>query len=638
MRLPLLTSQFFLAVQEAIAGTTPGLGVAYTPSEWRWAMAIADRLAARNPNWAIYTPSHWSLAVAVADRVSGSNSSWVLYSPLEQVLAEAIAPYVGPPIPRGITPLLAATSSLASSLIGAIAVTATTALLAASAALGSVPVASSTPITVASASTVTSNASLQVQGSTAIASATASTGIGGQATQGSVVTSQIYGAASTGIGAASIAQPVGTAIANSTASTGVGVSGGAYTGATPQLSASASTGATTATQVSTGSTAIASGTASTGTGTATQVSTSGTASAIASASTAAGTAMQLSVSNTPTASGTASTGTGTATQLLAGSTPNAIASASTVTSTATQISASSTALASGTASTGTRVAAIAVSGTTLTAAATASTGTGTNQDAAVSIYQNNVAIAGGTVTAATLGYLDTFVKGCKTDGTWTALVDVGVFCGSNLASALVKLKFPSGYPSSFINANFIETDYSQSTGLNPGGTNTKYLDTGVPPSATTGTQSFHLSFYSRTTSSGAMAELGTTNGTVFAGLYCAYSQTMVLHTYFDAFNQEPAGELDVLVSSSLGFFVGSRISATNFYAARNGSSLGSAATSAGSKPTTNMGIFTYLDGSGAGLTNRICAYYSMGTGLTTAQTTSYYNRVQALQTSLGRQV
>ena len=69
--------------------------------------------------------------------------------------------------------------------------------------------------------------------------------------------------------------------------------------------------------------------------------------------------------------------------------------------------------------------------------------------------------------------IDTFVKGCKTDGIWTAIKASCILAGARtLPGALVPLKGPA--PTNF---NFVAEDYDRITGLRGDGS-TKYLDTG----------------------------------------------------------------------------------------------------------------------------------------------------------------
>lgn len=83
----------------------------------------------------------------------------------------------------------------------------------------------------------------------------------------------------------------------------------------------------------------------------------------------------------------------------------------------------------------------------------------------------------GAIKSSSLTVIDDYILGCKNDGIWDLLLDVGVFAGNNLPSSLVKLKYPTSLQSTLTNFNFVEGDYSESKGLKGDGLS-KVLDTG----------------------------------------------------------------------------------------------------------------------------------------------------------------
>jgi hypothetical protein len=92
-------------------------------------------------------------------------------------------------------------------------------------------------------------------------------------------------------------------------------------------------------------------------------------------------------------------------------------------------------------------------------------------------YQAAIAAAGGTMNVAVLRHVDDFVVEAKARGFWSALIEVGPFCGDNLAAALVKLKHAGQV--TLTNTGFVGGDYVES-GVNGGlnGGNNKSLNTG----------------------------------------------------------------------------------------------------------------------------------------------------------------
>jgi lysophospholipase L1-like esterase len=104
-------------------------------------------------------------------------------------------------------------------------------------------------------------------------------------------------------------------------------------------------------------------------------------------------------------------------------------------------------------------------------------------NAETTTYAANILAAGGTIGPDVLAAVDDFVTQGKADGWWAQLIDCGLFLGSNLATALVKIVAAPGAGQSYTNNNFVSGDYSVTAGI----TNTygaaKWLQTGVIPSS-----------------------------------------------------------------------------------------------------------------------------------------------------------
>jgi hypothetical protein len=86
-------------------------------------------------------------------------------------------------------------------------------------------------------------------------------------------------------------------------------------------------------------------------------------------------------------------------------------------------------------------------------------------------YLNRVAAVEAPVEVGVAMAVDAFVRGCKADGTWSALQASCIMCGARtISGALVPLKGTAPTP-----YNFASGDYSRTTGLKGDGS-TKYLD------------------------------------------------------------------------------------------------------------------------------------------------------------------
>lgn len=251
------------------------------------------------------------------------------------------------------------------------------------------------------------------------------------------------------------------------------------------------------------------------------------------------------------------------------------------------------------------------------------------EDAFVTAWVNNVVVAGGTVAENVRTAMDVFVKGLKIDGLWT-IMSTGLiipFSSNTFAGALVPLVIPSGR--SLTNNNFISTDYSLTTGLDPGSVNsTKRITSNISLtdlglSAT----SVQISVYQNLVRSG--------QGNVLYSGTIGGQPRLMLHAGFnnvDTFDSYTFDNPRIAIAKPLtgGLTSGSRIpTITNLF--RNGVSVQSIVQATTAFNGTQ--VITMLEED----RSRTC-YISCHQGLTAAQETLHYNRVQALQTALGRQV
>lgn len=92
-----------------------------------------------------------------------------------------------------------------------------------------------------------------------------------------------------------------------------------------------------------------------------------------------------------------------------------------------------------------------------------------------------VMTAGGTVSTSTYALIGRLVEDLSLVGLREKILRLNLRCGSNLAACLVPLIADFG-DATDTNNNFVEADYAEIAGLDPGDTGTKYLDTGFNPS------------------------------------------------------------------------------------------------------------------------------------------------------------
>ncbi len=203
--------------------------------------------------------------------------------------------------------------------------------------------------------------------------------------------------------------------------------------------------------------------------------------------------------------------------------------------------------------------------------------------------------------------------------------------GGVAASHAVNLKTPGTY-----NLSFSSGWTHSSTGMTPnGGT---YADTSLIPSSDLSLNSSHLSFYSRTNSTGTFADIGAANNSTSIG----YIQILSKWTDNKFYSQINDNDFtDNVVADSLGLFIGSRTSSTNVKTFKNNLIITNKTTALstfrpsisitiGARNLQNGGVTTY--------SNRQCAFASIGDGLTDTDALNFYRIVQQYQTNLSRQV
>lgn len=260
---------------------------------------------------------------------------------------------------------------------------------------------------------------------------------------------------------------------------------------------------------------------------------------------------------------------------------------------------------------------------------------GASADADAVAWAGAVTANGGTYSAATLAAVSTFVKAAKTSGYWTKLNRINLFCGDQLAAALVPLKVGGG-GSTDTNVNFVSGDYSESTGLTGDGT-TKYLKTGLIPSTSLALNDTHMAVYNRS-STGSGTAVGCLNSTSQKmSLTAPFSDSKLYSEQYNATNA--AGQLSLAITTPYGFLAGSRTASNAHAIYRNGSSIAASTGSGGSLPTVEMYVFGRNDSGALAVgANMAFGAYSVGSGLTSSDITAYNTHMEAFQDALGRGV
>jgi hypothetical protein len=256
-------------------------------------------------------------------------------------------------------------------------------------------------------------------------------------------------------------------------------------------------------------------------------------------------------------------------------------------------------------------------------------------------YYNRVIAAGGSLTTTEQSATLQLVLDLKANSLWTPMKAIYPMVGASAAACAQNLK------SSSFTGTFSSGWTFSSTGVTPNGTSA-YMDTGFNASTQfSSLDSNHLSFYSRTNSTGGggfPSEMGSiaVSGTQDLELICGRlsplnTMTYVANNYTDNLLSASNG------GNTLGFFNGSRNSSTSLKIYKNGS-LGGTLTTSRSQGynNCNIGLSVLIQSNGnpntATYSNKQCAFSSIGDGLTDTQASNFYTAVQAFQVSLSRSV
>lgn len=232
------------------------------------------------------------------------------------------------------------------------------------------------------------------------------------------------------------------------------------------------------------------------------------------------------------------------------------------------------------------------------------------------------------------GALDVLVKGLKTDLLWTKMLAVYPFVGGTATSCKFNLKNPLNTNGAF-RLNFVGGWTFSSNGITPNGT-TAYADTFLIPLTHFTSGNSSLSAYSRINN----LEAGTLLGTRASAFNTNLDLSLRNSSNTNVYHNTNTGAITVSPNPTTSAinFISSRINSANNITAQN------AATNSqvGSEIAfSNFPIYISAKnniGVAATFSTRNLAFAHIGTGLTQAECTLFYNRIQTFQTTLGRQV
>lgn len=258
-------------------------------------------------------------------------------------------------------------------------------------------------------------------------------------------------------------------------------------------------------------------------------------------------------------------------------------------------------------------------------------------------WESAVVSAGGSVSTETRQAVDQLISGLKATGLWSKVLMLDCCCGSNLTSAIVRVKVPAGVSRSYANTNFVSGDYSE-RGSNGGiaGGSGKYLDAGFSPfslSGVTTSSSLGLWCYTRATGSAGTSQvsigssLSTTEYTVLGWVSTGSRESGVIAGVMaDPPNIGSATSLTGLLGVTTN---GSR--ANQFYA--SGVAVGSTVTASSNLSTLSIYAHAFnFNGSASGFSTRRLSSKLVTAGISSAEAAALNSLIVSFESALGRNV
>jgi len=257
---------------------------------------------------------------------------------------------------------------------------------------------------------------------------------------------------------------------------------------------------------------------------------------------------------------------------------------------------------------------------------------GTTVDADAQAYFDRVTAAGGTLSTTEKDAVNVLVLSLKTNSLWTLMKAIYPMVGSSASACSQNLK------SSSFAGSFSSGWTFASAGVTPNGTSA-FMNTNFNNQANwTSTSNGSMGMISSTNQSGAVCDMG--SGIISTGGNSSTIYSNYTGTYYGGINCSAVAPGSTN-TSSIGFFVTSRLNTSAYSIYKRGSSTINLTTTdaVGSNPNVNiyLGAGNNTGGSGASLfSNKQYNFCFIGDGLTQAQVDTYYSILQTFNTSLSR--
>jgi hypothetical protein len=237
--------------------------------------------------------------------------------------------------------------------------------------------------------------------------------------------------------------------------------------------------------------------------------------------------------------------------------------------------------------------------------------------------------------------INTLVLSLKANNIWQKFKAIYPFVGGTATTHKFNLINPADTNAAF-RLVFVGGWTHSSTGALPNATNA-YANTFLSPSTSLTNNNTHISYYSRTNTSGPSRGLiGAAVGGSFIPLFTIYGRSSTGNLVQTDSYDYNTNRINYTESTGQAFYTNNRILNNVFKLFRNGLIVGTN-TVLNSQNVTSINVPIYigsinLNGTANNFGNFQCAFASIGDGLTDAEAANFYTAVQAYQTTLGRQV
>jgi len=228
--------------------------------------------------------------------------------------------------------------------------------------------------------------------------------------------------------------------------------------------------------------------------------------------------------------------------------------------------------------------------------------------------------------------INTLVIGLKTDLLWTKMIAIYPFVGGTSTSCKYNLKDPRDLDVAF-RLNFVNVGWNfSSLGVTPNGID-NYANTFFIPANNWSSGNSSASVYSKTNNVENTNLWGTRGGSSATLFTSAFNTTGGVTSCFHNTN----GNTGLNTTTSALNFISSRINSSNHIQGINGTNQSDASieSSTFSPNPIYLSALNYV-GSPQSFSTRQLAFSHIGYGLTQAECTLLFNRIQTFQTTLGR--